>query len=471
METRGATPSRVIVMTLFALSCVGLLLFLWVSFGGTLPFKTAGYRFSVLLPESGTVQNQGDVRIAGVSVGKVVGVSLAAGRYTRATIEMQNQFAPVRRDVHIFVRRKSLLGEVYLEMTPGNRSAQALPDGGTIPASQVTVTVGLDQILSQFDPTTRQDLQVWLQGWNQGLRGTAPAISDDTVRFAQTAQTANNLFGILNQQSTAVSTLIRDTGTTFSTIGSNAARTDQLITAADTVFQTTAARDIELTQTFHDLPPFLRALQTTLAATQRLSVPGTPALTDLQPAARLIAPTLNDALALSPSLRSVARALGPVLNVAPRGLRAARAVILGTVPLIPKLRFLARYLVPIIDYLYAYRQEVVQSWPKGAAATNGILLDPGTGHYLHYLRAPAQIPIEALAIAAKRQPYSRANAYMSPGGIAGFNTNRLQAFDCRNLANPQTVPPVPGGQPSCIQQQPWTFEGKTGQYPHLQPAP
>ena len=37
--------------------------------------------------------------------------------------------------------------------------------------------------------------------------------------------------GILQQQSTAVSTLIRDTGTTFATIGSNAARTDQLITA------------------------------------------------------------------------------------------------------------------------------------------------------------------------------------------------------------------------------------------------
>ena len=86
METRGATPSRVIAMTLFALSCVGLLLFLWVSFGGTLPFRSEGYRFSVLLPESGTVQNQGDVRIAGVSVGKVVGTALD-GRYTRVTIE------------------------------------------------------------------------------------------------------------------------------------------------------------------------------------------------------------------------------------------------------------------------------------------------------------------------------------------------------------------------------------------------
>jgi virulence factor Mce-like protein len=458
-------------MTAFALSCVGLLLFLWVSFGGTLPFRTQGYRFAVLLPESGTIQNQGDVRIAGVDVGKVVGVSLD-GRYTRAVIEMQNRYAPIRRDVHVYVRRKSLLGEVYLEMTPGVRGSPALPDDGTIPASQVTVTVGLDQILSTFDPRTRTDLQAWVQGWAQGLNGTAPAISDDVVRFSQTAQAANNLLGILYQQRTAVSNLIHDTGTTFGTIGAESSRVQQLISAGDTVFGTTAARDRALEATFHDLPPFLRGLQSTLAATQRLSVPGTPALGDLQPAARLIAPTLNDAVALSPSLRSVARGLGPVLDAAPTGLRDARQVILGTVPLIPQLRFFGRYLVPIIDYVYAYRQEIAQSWPKGASATNATLPDPGTGHMLHYLRAPAQIPSEALAIASKRQPYSRANAYMNPGGLAGIEPGHggLQDFDCRNLSNPLTVPPVPGGQPPCLQQQPWTLEGRTAQYPQLQPA-
>jgi phospholipid/cholesterol/gamma-HCH transport system substrate-binding protein len=472
METRGATPSRIFLMGAFALSCVGLLLFLWVSFGGTLPLRAQGYRFSVLLPDSGTIQNQGDVRIAGVSVGKVVGVSLD-GRYTKATIEMQNRYAPIRRDVHLFVRRKSLLGEVYLEMTPGLRGTPALPDNGTIPASQVSVTVGLDQILSTFDPRTRSDLQAWIQGWAQGVGGTAPAISDDTVRFSQTAAAANNLLGILYQQRDALSNLVHDTGTTFGTIGSENARVQQLITAGDVVFSTTAARDHELEATFHDLPPFLRGLQSTLAATQRLSVPGTPALTALQPAARLIAPTLNDALTFAPSLRSVAQALGPVLDAAPAGLRDARQVLNGTVPLIPQLRFFGRYLVPIIDYVYAYRREIVESWPKGAAATNGTLPDPGTGHMLHYLRAPAQVPIEAVGIAQHRQPYSRGDAYMSPGGIAGIIPGHggLQDFDCRALANALTVPPVPGGEPSCLQQAPWTFEGKTADYPQLKPAP
>jgi ABC-type transporter Mla subunit MlaD len=106
-------------------------------------------------------------------------------------------------------------------MTPGTNSSPALPDGGTIPASRVTTNVGLDQILNTFTPSIRDNLQVWLQNWAQGVNGTAPSISDDTVRFSQAAQAADGLLGVLQQRSTATSELIRDTGVTFGTIGSD----------------------------------------------------------------------------------------------------------------------------------------------------------------------------------------------------------------------------------------------------------
>ena len=34
-------------MVAFTASCVGLLIFLWISFGGSLPLAAQGYRFSV----------------------------------------------------------------------------------------------------------------------------------------------------------------------------------------------------------------------------------------------------------------------------------------------------------------------------------------------------------------------------------------------------------------------------------------
>ena len=58
-------------MVVFALSCFGLLLFLWLSFGGPIPLKPKGYRVQVAFPEATPLGLEADVRVAGVSVGKV----------------------------------------------------------------------------------------------------------------------------------------------------------------------------------------------------------------------------------------------------------------------------------------------------------------------------------------------------------------------------------------------------------------
>src|SRR6059058_4533515 len=45
METSTPSLGKVLTMVLFALSCVGLLLYLWLSFGGEVPLNPRGYRF------------------------------------------------------------------------------------------------------------------------------------------------------------------------------------------------------------------------------------------------------------------------------------------------------------------------------------------------------------------------------------------------------------------------------------------
>ena len=68
MHTGSPKVSRIVTMVLLALSCIGLLLFLWLSFGGTIPFAAEGYRFSVEFNQAIELSPQSDVRIAGVSV-------------------------------------------------------------------------------------------------------------------------------------------------------------------------------------------------------------------------------------------------------------------------------------------------------------------------------------------------------------------------------------------------------------------
>src|SRR6185436_17410838 len=96
MQKQAPTFGRLLVMTLFALSCFGLLLFLWLSFGGTVPLKPEGYRFKIAFPEATQLGEYADVRTAGVSVGKVRSKELDPDdNRTLVTVELDRKFAPL----------------------------------------------------------------------------------------------------------------------------------------------------------------------------------------------------------------------------------------------------------------------------------------------------------------------------------------------------------------------------------------
>ena len=68
MQKQAPSFGRILTMVLFALSCFGLLLFLWLSFGGSIPLKPANYRVRVAFPEATQLGLEADVRVAGVSL-------------------------------------------------------------------------------------------------------------------------------------------------------------------------------------------------------------------------------------------------------------------------------------------------------------------------------------------------------------------------------------------------------------------
>src|SRR6476660_2133748 len=130
METRPPTVTRILVAIGFALSCFALALFLWIAVGGPLPLKPEGYRFTVPFKEATQLAVESDVRISGVSVGKVKSVNLGDNGLADASIEVDSQYAPIPVDTRAILRQKTLLGETYVELTPGNRDGAKLPEGG-----------------------------------------------------------------------------------------------------------------------------------------------------------------------------------------------------------------------------------------------------------------------------------------------------------------------------------------------------
>ncbi|HZE05349.1 MAG TPA: MlaD family protein, partial [Solirubrobacteraceae bacterium] len=89
-------PSNTAIFTMFAFtaSCIGLLIYLWISFGGSLPLAPQGYRFSVEFDQGVELASQAQVQISGVTVGHVVSIGLDHRTdLSRAVIQIDKQYA------------------------------------------------------------------------------------------------------------------------------------------------------------------------------------------------------------------------------------------------------------------------------------------------------------------------------------------------------------------------------------------
>ena len=172
------SPFRIVAMVVFALSVFGLLMFLWLSFGGSIPLRPKGYEVRVAFPEAATLAQEADVRLAGVNVGKVKTKKLDKGAArTVVTLELKSQYAPIPKDTRAILRQKTLLGETYVELSQGHRSGGMLADGGRLANNQVEPTVELDEIFTSFDKPTRSAFQDWVHQLSRAIRtsGTPPA--------------------------------------------------------------------------------------------------------------------------------------------------------------------------------------------------------------------------------------------------------------------------------------------------------
>ena len=168
METRPPTIGRILIAIGFAVSCFGLFLFLWIAFGGPVPLKAEGYKVTVPFSEASQLAEAADVRISGVSVGRVSRVERGAEGQAEATIELDARYAPIPNDTQAILRQKTLLGETYVELTPGSAESGEMPEGGELPVAQVSEAVQLDEVFRAFDERTRAAFQGWMQGSGGG---------------------------------------------------------------------------------------------------------------------------------------------------------------------------------------------------------------------------------------------------------------------------------------------------------------
>src|SRR5829696_5573304 len=334
MAKQAPSIGRILVAIGFTLSCFGLLLFLWVTFGGPVPFKPESYRFTADFPEAITLQKEADVRIGGVSVGKVKQIGLAPEsechsdptlcNTTEATIEIDPQYAPISSDAKAILRQKTLLGETYIELTTGSQvqpgaetgdvnaqsssidagqisggdAPHSIPEGGHLAQTQVQDQTQIDEIVQGFDRPTREAFQSWMQ--NAGI--------------------AINGRGTLRQQEQSLRTLVHNTGDVFAALTEHDQALAGAIVGANRTFGALASQSEALSDTFKIFPTFENESRLTLDRLKGFAEDAQPVFHDLRPVARDLSPTLRDVRKLTPKAHKLFQNLDPLIKVSATGL-------------------------------------------------------------------------------------------------------------------------------------------------------
>lgn len=434
MSKRAPSTTQLLVITGFALSCFGILLFLWVSFGGPTPFRAKSYEVKIPFDEATQLAEQSDVRISGVNVGKVQGIALAPnGKQALATVAIDDQYAPLPKSTRAILRTKTLLGETYVELTPGSRKGPELADGATLPEANVAQSVQLDEIFRTFNPQTRAAFQEWMQEAAVAINGQGQNLSYAIGGLEPTFTEFDQLFRILSTQELAVSQLFRNGATTFRALRGREGQLADLIRSSNAVFQTTAQRNRDIEALFRAFPTFLDESQLTLHRLKAFSLNADPLMRQLVPAAEQLSPTLIALSKLAPESKAFFEGLGPVIKRAPSGFSAFRKIFRDEFP--PLLRALdpfLRNLNPILVGLKLYKVELTSFFANLAATFNGTLPpEPGQeGEQPHYLRAIGPMNPETLSTYPARLAINRNSAYSPPKWAEGL-AEGLPSFDTR----------------------------------------
>jgi phospholipid/cholesterol/gamma-HCH transport system substrate-binding protein len=481
MQKQAPTVGRIMAMVGFALSCFGILLYLWVSFGGPTPLKPTGYQFEVQMPESPLLVNEAPVRMAGLDVGQVKDKRLEEHGGQTIIVQMDEQFAPIPSDSRVTLRQKSLLGQIYIEISPGSKDAPDLKDGGTLEKVNVQDPVDFDEVISTFDKPTRDNYRGWIKELAKAIRnGRGEDLSDAFANFVAFTEDGNSVLEILDEQDPALRRLIKNTGVTLGAINRRYGEFGQFVQNANDFFGALASRNEALAETIHVFPTFLDESRLTFDRLREFAINTRPLVRELQPVALQLRPTLRDLGRLAPDLQHLFTKLEPVIDESGETLPEAEKFLRclnGSDPcdedpqgnkqpgVLESLYPYLEELNPVLTYLNYYQAQV------GAFFTNGVgslfgTLDPLNDQEgpRHYLRQFGVTNARGLGIQTERQVWERGNAYPAPNFYNRFRPlGALEAWDCDNtgegeVADPITSPPNVTAPP-CLIQPPQFWDG------------
>ena len=171
------------------ITIIVIVLGVYFAFARGVPFRDH-YEIKAHFRDSVNVKERQPVRIAGVDVGKVVGVRHPEpGKpLVEVTMRIEDGGRPIHRDARVKIRPRMFLeGNWFLEMEPGTDGSPELEDDGTIPVQQTAAPVQLGQIFAILQKDTRTNIRTIFREYGSALEGEGAGGFNRSIEFWEPA--------------------------------------------------------------------------------------------------------------------------------------------------------------------------------------------------------------------------------------------------------------------------------------------
>ncbi len=298
----------------------------YAGFTKHVPFKH-GFRLNAVFNTAVNVKPKSPVRIAGVDIGKVTSIA-REGNAGVVKMEIESGGLPIHEDATVKIRPRTFLeGNWFVELQPGSPSAKTVSSGYTIPITQTSDPVQLDQVLDALNSDTRANLQNFLIGYGEGLTAKPTAAEDaeqdPEVRGLNGAQAINKAYergpeslrggAIINQAITGtephdLSKLVASIGKVTAALNVHEQQLSELIPNFNTFFAALASQAAALNVTVAELPSSLINIDRGLAGLDASFGPTEAFARDILPGVKTTNATVT---ALLPWIAQVQASLSP----------------------------------------------------------------------------------------------------------------------------------------------------------------
>ncbi|MCW3016284.1 MAG: organic solvent transporter substrate-binding protein [Solirubrobacterales bacterium] len=324
------------------------------------------------LDSAGGLQNGSQASIGGVSVGRA---DLKLGKGDKVDVDITlDKGKVIPKDARIAISAVNFLGQKQISFSGGDISKPA-PDGYEFPASRVTTSTDLDQVLNTLDADTRTRLAIVVNEAGASVMGRKWDIGHFVQEAPTTLADANTLLDRLVTDNHTLSDLVTSSDRFIASTTAKRADLTRMVDTLGQTAKTVETKRTDLRATLAKAPGTLTTLRRFLDELERTTVPLGPAAREITAAAPALDQTLSrvDAFrtAADPTLRT-ATSVAPKLTQLAIG---ATPTLRKAEPVVRSLAGLAKALPPLsstLDHSADNLLATIENWSQAIQLRDGV---------------------------------------------------------------------------------------------------